>query len=87
MCSGTHNELSNQLLMELMQAKQIAPDDNRIHFAQLFGMSDQISYTLSKAGYNAVKYVPYGPVERDAVPVRRASETLPSLGKVAENSI
>ena len=82
LCAGTHNEYSNQLLTELMQSKQIAPNDPRIHFAQLFGMSDQISYTLAKAAYNVVKYVPYGPVE-SVMPYlfRRASENTSIAGQ------
>lgn len=82
LCSGTHNEYSNQLLTELMHAKQIATNDSRVHFAQLFGMSDQISYALAKAGYNVVKYVPYGPVEA-VMPYlfRRAAENTSIAGQ------
>ncbi|KOY86709.1 proline dehydrogenase [bacterium 336/3] len=82
LCSGTHNEYSNQLLAKLMQEKNIVKNDPRIHFAQLFGMSDQISYSLAKSGYNTVKYVPYGPV--DAVMpylFRRASENTSIAGQ------
>jgi proline dehydrogenase len=82
LCAGTHNEYSNQLLTELMHSKQIAPNDQRIHFAQLYGMSDQISYALAKAGYNVVKYVPYGPVEA-VMPYlfRRAAENTSIAGQ------
>jgi proline dehydrogenase len=82
LCSGTHNEYSNQLLAQLMQEKGIAKNDTRIHFAQLFGMSDQISYSLAKAGYNTVKYVPYGPVEA-VMPYlfRRAAENTSIAGQ------
>ncbi len=61
-CAGTHNEQSCYLLLELMDQKNIAPEDSRIWFAQLYGMSDNISYNLARAGYNVAKYVPYGPV-------------------------
>ncbi|GAB4128701.1 MAG: proline dehydrogenase family protein [Raineya sp.] len=82
LCSGTHNEYSNQLLVKLMHNKKISNNDPRIHFAQLFGMSDQISYALAKAGYNVVKYVPYGPVEA-VMPYlfRRASENTSIAGQ------
>ncbi len=82
LCLGTHNEYSNLLLTQLMQEKGIAKDDKRIYFAQLFGMSDQISYALAKAGYNVVKYVPYGPVEA-VMPYlfRRAAENTSIAGQ------
>lgn len=74
-CAGTHNEQSSIMLAKLMDAKNIATNDERIYFAQLLGMSDHISYNLSHAGYNVAKYVPYGPVEA-VIPylVRRAQE-------------
>ncbi len=75
-CSGSHNENSNIYLTELMKKHGIAKDDERIHFAQLFGMSDNISFNLSAAGYNVVKYLPYGPVET----------TLPYLFRRAEEN-
>lgn len=46
-----------------MQSKNIAPNDERVFFAQLLGMSDHISFNLAKAGYKVCKYLPYGPVE------------------------
>ncbi|MDN5212462.1 proline dehydrogenase family protein [Fulvivirgaceae bacterium BMA12] len=63
LCSGTHNEYSNLYLTQLMEEKKIDPADPIIFFAQLYGMSDNISFNLSKSGYNVVKYVPYGPVQ------------------------
>lgn len=74
MC-GSHNEVSNALLTERMAEKDLSPKDDHIWFAQLFGMSDNISFNLAKAGYNVVKYVPYGPV-RAVMPylLRRAQE-------------
>jgi len=62
-CSGTHNEKSSHLLCELIQDKGLPKDDPRVFFAQLLGMSDNISFNLAKAGYNVAKYVPYGPIE------------------------
>lgn len=81
MC-GSHNEYSNALLTERMAQKQISPSDRRIWFAQLFGMSDNISFNLAKAGYNVVKYVPYGPV-RSVMPylLRRAQENTAVAGQ------
>jgi proline dehydrogenase len=62
-CLGTHNEDSCLLCVKLMEENGIAKNDARIWFAQLLGMSDNISYNLANAGYNVAKYVPYGPVE------------------------
>ncbi len=62
-CLGTHNEFSCQYTIGQMSRMGIAPNDPHIFFAQLLGMSDNISYNLANAGYNVAKYVPYGPVE------------------------
>jgi len=81
MC-GTHNEQSSMLLTELMKKHGVAPGDKRIYFAQLYGMSDHISYNLVAAGYNVAKYVPYGPV-REVMPylIRRAQENTSAAGQ------
>jgi proline dehydrogenase len=62
-CLGTHNENSSLLCVKLMEEKDIDKNDKRIWFAQLLGMSDNISYNLANAGFNVAKYVPYGPIE------------------------
>lgn len=62
-CLGTHNEYSCQYCLQQMNRMGIASGDEHIYFAQLLGMSDNISYNLASAGYNVAKYVPYGPVE------------------------
>lgn len=79
---GSHNEDSSKLLAELMEANSIPPDHPSIYFAQLFGMSDHISFNLSDGGYNVAKYVPYGPV-REVVPylIRRARENTSVKGQ------
>ena len=83
-CVGTHNEYSCKYLVELMNQNHIQPTDEHFYFAQLLGMSDNISFNLSKAGYNVAKYVPYGPV--DAVMpylFRRAEENTSVAGQVS----
>jgi proline dehydrogenase len=79
---GSHNEYSNQYLALLMQKHGIKPNDNRVWFAQLLGMSDNISFNLARAGYNVCKYVPYGPVA-SVMPylLRRASENTSVAGQ------
>ncbi|HPW61341.1 MAG TPA: proline dehydrogenase family protein [Cyclobacteriaceae bacterium] len=81
MC-GSHNEYSNQYLTVLMEKHSMKNNDPRVWFAQLLGMSDNISFNLAKAGYNVVKYVPYGPVEL-VMPylIRRASENTSVAGQ------
>ncbi len=79
---GTHNEQSSELLMELIDKYKLKKNDDRIWFGQLYGMSDHISYNLSKNGYNVAKYLPYGPV-RDVMPylIRRAEENTSVAGQ------
>jgi len=75
--SGSHNELSNYLLAELVDLHGMKRNDERIYSAQLYGMSDAISFNLAKVGFNVAKYLPYGPV----------AEVLPYLSRrVEENS-
>jgi|TARA_R110000737_G_scaffold254016_1_gene263341 proline dehydrogenase len=81
-CAGSHNEESNLLLTQLMEKKGIAANDKRIHFAQLLGMSDHISYNLAFHKFNVAKYVPYGPVN-EVLPylLRRADENTSMSGQ------
>ncbi len=82
--AGTHNEASSYKLMEMMEAKRIAKNDERIWFGQLYGMSDNISYNLAEYGYNVAKYLPFGPV-RDVMPylIRRAEENTSVAGQTS----
>lgn len=81
-CAGTHNEESSMKLATEMDKRGIARSDKRVYFAQLFGMSDHISFNLSEVGYNVAKYVPYGPV-KDVMPylIRRAEENTSVAGQ------
>jgi proline dehydrogenase len=82
LCAGTHNEASCQLLLQELARRGIAPNDPRVFFSQLYGMSDNISFNLAKAGYNVAKYLPYGPV-RAVLPylIRRAQENSAIAGQ------
>ena len=75
-CVGTHNEESCKRLLQLMAEKDLPNNHFHIYFSQLFGMSDNISFNLAKAGYNVSKYLPFGPVE----------STLPYLARRAEEN-
>lgn len=79
---ATHNEKSALKLTELMNIHGIEPKSELIYFSQLYGMSDNISFNLAKAGYHVVKYVPYGPVEK-VMPylTRRAAENTSIAGQ------
>lgn len=81
MC-GSHNEYSNHYLTRLMKQRGLSSHDERVWFAQLYGMSDNISFNLAKAGYKVAKYVPYGPV-RAVMPylLRRAAENTSVAGQ------
>jgi len=81
MC-GSHNDYSNQYLTVLMEKHSMKNNDSRVWFAQLFGMSDTISFNLAREGYNVAKYLPYGPVKA-VVPylLRRAEENTSVAGQ------
>jgi proline dehydrogenase len=81
--AGTHNEQSALLLAQLMDERGLARNDRRVWFAQLLGMSDNISSNLAHAGFNVAKYVPYGPV-RAVLPylIRRAQENTSVAGQM-----
>jgi len=81
-CAGTHNENSSKLLAGEMVKRGIDRGDERIYFSQLLGMSDNISFTLAKLGFNVAKYVPYGPVA-SVMPylLRRAKENTSIAGQ------
>jgi proline dehydrogenase len=81
MC-GSHNDYSNYYLTILMEKHGMTNSDERVWFAQLFGMSDNISFNLAKAGYRVTKYVPYGPV-KSVMPylLRRAEENTSVAGQ------
>ena len=84
LCVGTHNEKSVLHLTDLMKKRAFKKNDSRIWFAQLLGMSDHISFNLSKEGYNVAKYVPYGPV-KEVIPylIRRAEENTSVSGQTS----
>ncbi len=81
-CVGTHNEASTLLMARLLAERGLPKNDPRVWFAQLLGMSDNISYNMAAAGYNVAKYVPYGPV-REVMPylLRRANENTSARGQ------
>lgn len=72
---ASHNEHSNLYATELMQQKNIPFDHPHIHFSQLYGMGDNITFNLAQGGCLVSKYLPFGPI-KDVIPylMRRAQE-------------
>lgn len=79
---GTHNEDSCYIATNLMKEQGISNDADKVFFAQLYGMSDNMTFNLANEGYRASKYLPYGPV-RDVLPylMRRARENTSVKGQ------
>lgn len=75
-CFATHNVKS------VRRAEKLIEDHARtnVHFAQLLGMADSLTNSLSDGGHRVYKYVPYGSI-RDMTPylIRRLYENYPIL--------
>lgn len=72
---ASHNEYSNLFATEELLLKGFPLDHPHAHFSQLYGMSDNITFNLAKAGCSVSKYLPFGPI-KDVIPylMRRAQE-------------
>jgi proline dehydrogenase len=72
---ASHNDYSNLHATELLKDRGLSFAHPHIHFSQLYGMSDHITFNLAKAGCSVSKYLPFGPIE-DVIPylMRRAEE-------------
>ena len=72
---ASHNESSNLLATTKLIDLSIPPNHPDVHFSQLYGMSDNLTFNLSDAGFNVSKYLPFGPIE-EVIPylMRRAEE-------------
>jgi proline dehydrogenase len=79
---ASHNEHSNLLATQLLQKRNLPLHHPHVHFSQLYGMSDNITFNLAKAGCSVSKYLPFGPIE-DVVPylMRRAQENSSVAGQ------
>jgi proline dehydrogenase len=80
---ASHNENSNLIAAKLMLEKQEEKHPN-LHFSQLYGMSDNLSFNLADAGFNVSKYLPFGPIE-EVIPylMRRAQENSSISGQTS----
>ena len=72
---ASHNEYSNLYAAELMLKKGLPLNHPHIHWSQLYGMSDNITFNLAHAGASVSKYLPFGPIKH-VIPylMRRAQE-------------
>jgi len=72
---ATHNEKSNLQIANEMEQLGIPNNSGQIHFSQLYGMGDHITFNMATLGYNVSKYLPYGPIS-EVIPylMRRAEE-------------
>lgn len=79
---ASHNEYSNLYATELLQKNGYSFNHPHIHFSQLYGMSDNITFNLAHAGCSVSKYLPFGPI-KDVVPylMRRAQENTSVKGQ------
>ena len=72
---ATHNEQSNLQITSEMGKIGLSNNSNNIHFSQLYGMGDHITFNMAVLGYNVSKYLPFGPIN-EVIPylMRRAEE-------------
>lgn len=79
---ASHNEYSNLRATQLLDEKRIPHHHPHVHFSQLYGMSDNITFNLAKAGFSVSKYLPFGPIS-DVIPylMRRAQENSSVAGQ------
>ncbi|MEP7237734.1 MAG: proline dehydrogenase family protein [Ferruginibacter sp.] len=72
---ASHNENSNLYTTQLLDKKGLEYNHPHVHFSQLYGMSDNITFNLAKSGCSVSKYLPFGPI-KDVIPylMRRAQE-------------
>lgn len=81
LCNASHNADSAALQVDIMDKKGIPRNHPNCLCSQLYGMSDNLTFNLAKAGFRAAKYMPYGQVS-DVIPylIRRAQENTSVTG-------
>lgn len=81
---ASHNEYSNLLATTLLKEKGLPLDHPHIHWSQLYGMSDNITFNLAHAGCSVSKYLPFGPID-EVIPylMRRAQENTAVKGQTS----
>jgi proline dehydrogenase len=81
---ASHNEASNLHLAHRVKQLNLDFKHPHIECAQLYGMGDHITFNMAEAGFNASKYIPYGPVD-EVIPylIRRAKENMSVEGQMS----
>lgn len=79
---ASHNEYSNLYATQLLERNGLPLNHPHIHWSQLYGMSDNITFNLSHAGCSVSKYLPFGPIKH-VIPylMRRAQENTSVKGQ------
>ncbi len=79
---ASHNEYSNLYATQLLKQHGHSLNHPHIHWSQLYGMSDNITFNLAHAGCSVSKYLPFGPI-KDVIPylMRRAQENTSVKGQ------
>lgn len=79
---ASHNEYSNMYAAQLLQEKGLPLNHPHVHWSQLYGMSDNITFNLANAGCSVSKYLPFGPI-KDVIKylMRRAQENTSVKGQ------
>ncbi|MBK8610205.1 MAG: proline dehydrogenase family protein [Chitinophagaceae bacterium] len=85
---ASHNEYSNLYTTELLDKKGLPHNHPHVHFSQLYGMSDNITFNLAKSNCSVSKYLPFGPIQ-DVVPylMRRAQENSSVSGQTGKELV
>ena len=81
---ASHNEKSSLLAANLASKANISTNHPHLHFSQLYGMSDNLTFNLADAGFNVSKYLPFGPLD-EVIPylMRRAQENSSVSGQTS----
>ena len=81
---GTHNEESLYKIIDSIKYKRLEKKSNKIWLAQLYGMSDHITFNLANENFNVIKYLPWGPIHQ-VLPylIRRAEENASVKGQTS----
>lgn len=85
---ASHNEFSNIYTTRLLDQKGLSYGHPHVHFSQLYGMSDNITFNLAKSGCSVSKYLPFGPI-KDVIPylMRRAQENSSVSGQTGRELV